>query len=93
MACRRTNLASATFPFPSALSLFVVLCAATSSACGRSLVLRDVTVLRNVHVQSFDLDGVLLQKKNVHGGKLVTWDEIESWSLETLAAEQAADAE
>jgi hypothetical protein len=74
-------------------ALFVVSCFPLPDCqAADRILLRDLTILNDVHIVSFDLDGLVLREERKTGGKIVTWDEIESWRLESLPPEQQAAA-
>ena len=58
----------------------------TSNAADK-ITLRNLEVLRDCTVVSFDADGLVLAAERANGSKLVTWDEVESLTLESQQAE------
>lgn len=72
-------------------ALVAALSALLSSAqAADRIVLRDLNVVRS-EVVSFDADGLVLAVERPGGGKLVTWDEVES--LQLADKKQQAEAE
>jgi hypothetical protein len=75
----------------SALRALALLCIFQSLAFSSDrIVLRDFNVIRG-EVASFDADGLVLAAERPSGGKLVTWDEVESLQLDD--EKQQIDAE
>ena len=69
----------------------LLLCLIVAGAHGADrIVLRDFNVIRG-EVASFDADGLVLAAGRPSGGKLVTWDEVESLQLDD--DKQQADAD
>jgi hypothetical protein len=72
-------------------SLIAAIIALTGSAhAADRIILRDLTIIRS-SVASLDPDGVVLSSERTSGGKLVTWDEVES--LHVADEKQQAEAE
>jgi hypothetical protein len=51
------------------------------------ILLRNLEILRDCEVVSFDADGLILAAERSSGGKLVTWDEVETLQLTVKQAE------
>lgn len=69
-------------------ALFFLFGAATEAT--DRIVLRDLTTIRS-DVASFDVDGLVLTADRPSGGKLVTWDEMESLQLADEKQQAGAD--